>query len=379
VQKYGYLEQYNLDFQRQLPEGFFADVAYAGSHGVHLEQFNTNINQIPDSFITQAAGQFAAGQPVTIAQPVAVYPFSQPLPGGLGAAGLIQGQLDRPYPQYSGVNLNGFGCCSSNYNALQATVTRRFQGGGTMLVSYTNAKLMSNTDTLTSWLEGGTTGGVGGIQDWNNLAGERSLSSQDVPQRLVASYVLDLPFGHGKKYLSGLSGISNAVVSGWGLDGITTFQRGFPVKISWGGSNAFTGAGLGIGSLRPDYISGCDKNVGGSSVSRVTEWFNTACFTAPSGINASTGDQNNPWTYGDEPRVDATLRQQGVVNFDFAVFKRTTIYERVNVEFRAEFFNLFNHPQFGPPNGTETSSTFAQVTNTVNNPRLVQFGMKFIF
>jgi len=72
----------------------------------------------------------------------------------LGTGGLLQGQLDRPFPQYAGLNLNGFGCCSSNYNALQATVTRRFQGGGTMLVSYTSAKLMSNTDTLTSWLEG---------------------------------------------------------------------------------------------------------------------------------------------------------------------------------------------------------------------------------
>src|SRR3984893_339563 len=265
VQKYGYLEQYNFDIQRQLPGGLFADVAYAGSHGVHLEQFNTNVNQIPDKFIAQAASQFAAGQPVAIAQPVTTYPFSQNLPGGLGPAGLIQGQLDRPFPQYAGLNLNGYGCCSSNYNALQATVTRRFQGGGTMLVSYTNAKLMSNTDTLTSWLEGGTTGGVGGIQDWNNLKGERSLSSQDVPQRLVVSYVLDLPFGHGKRFLSGANGFANGFVSGWGLDGITTFQRGFPVKISWGGGDALTSAGLGIGSLRPDYIPGCDKNVSGSA------------------------------------------------------------------------------------------------------------------
>jgi hypothetical protein len=386
VQKFGYLEQYNLDLQRELPGGFFADVAYAGSHGVHLEQSNTNINQIPDSFIAQAANQYAGGQPVAIAQPASTYPFACPLcspanalPGGLGPGVLLQGQLDRPYPQYSGLNLNGFGCCGSSYNALQATVTRRFQGGGTMLVSYTNSKLMSNTDTLTSWLEGGTTGGVGAVQDWNNLAGERSLSSQDVSQRLVASYVLDLPFGHGKKFLSSLSGVTNSVVSGWGMDGISTLQRGFPVKLSWGGSNIFTSDGFGIGTLRPDYIPGCDKNAGGSAVARLAGWFNTSCFTAPSGLN-SAGVQNNPWTFGNEPRVDASLRQQGVVNFDFAVFKRTTIKERLNVEFRAEFFDIFNHPQFGPPNGTVTSSTFGEVTNTVNNTfRIVQFGLKFIF
>ncbi|MGA8432371.1 MAG: TonB-dependent receptor [Candidatus Sulfotelmatobacter sp.] len=387
VQKYGYLEQYNLDIQRELPGGFFADVAYAGSHGVHLEQSNTNINQIPDSFIAQAATQYAAGQTIAIAQHVCppapaacpAYPFSQSLPGSLGPSGLIQGQLDRPYPQYSGLNLNAYGCCSSNYNALQATVTRRFQGGGTLLVAYTNAKLMSNTDTLTSWLEGGTTGGTGAVQDWNNLAGERSLSSQDISQRMVVSYVLDLPFGRGKKFLSGTNGLAGGFVSGWGLDGITTFQRGFPVKLSWGGGNALTSAGLGIGTLRPDYVAGCDKSVSGSSVSRVTEWFNTSCFTAPSGIDMATGLQNNPWTFGDEPRVDASLRQQGVVNFDFAVFKKTAITEAMNIEFRVEFFNLFNHPQFGPPNGTQNSPTFAEVTNTVNNPRLIQFGLKFNF
>ena len=372
VQKYGYLEQYNLDIQRELPAGFFVDIAYAGSHGVHLEQFNTNINQIHDSFIAQAQSQFDANplQLPTIAQPVGVanYPFSQDLPGALGPANLKQGQLDRPFPQYSGLNLNGFGCCSSNYNALQATVTRRFQGGGTMLVAYTNAKLMSNTDTLTSWLEGGTSGGVGGVQDWNNLKGERSLSSQDVSQRLVISYVLDLPFGHGKKFASGVSGAKDKLVSGWGLDGVSTFQRGFPVKISDGKGNSLTALSLGTGTLRPNVVPGCNKSTSGSSVSRVSQWFNTSCFTDPPAYG-----------FGDEPRVDPTLRQQGVVNFDFAVFKKTSIGERMNIEFRSEFFNLFNHPQFGPPNGTFGSGNFGVVTNTVNLPRLIQFGLKFAF
>jgi len=381
VQKYGYNEQWNFDIQRELPWGFFADVAYAGAHGVHLPQSNPNINQIPDRFINQANSQFATGgaAAVAITQPVAIYPFSQALPGALGPTGLIQGQLDRPYPQYAGVNLNGQGCCGSNYNALQATVTKRFQGGGTLLAAYTNAKLMSNTDTLTSWLEGGTTGGTGAIQDWNNLSAERSLSSQDVSQRLAISYVLDLPFGHGKRFASNVSGVTDKVVSGWGVDGTTTFQRGFPVKISWGGANAMTNSGLlGQSTLRPDYIPGCDKGTSGSAVSRVTHWFNTSCFTAPGGVDA-TGAQLNPWTFGNEPRVDATLRQQGVNNFDFAAFKRTNITERVGIEFRAEFFNLFNHPQFGPPNGTQTSATFGQVTNTVNLPRLIQFGLKLAF
>jgi hypothetical protein len=378
VQKYGYVQQWNFGIQRELPWGFFADVAYAGSHGVHLPQSNTNINQIPDSFIATAAQQEAAGQPVAIAQ-IVPNPFGCPLcntpdslPGALSPGNLRAGQLDRPYPQYTGLNLNGLGCCSSNYNSLQATVNKRFGGGGTLLVAYTNAKLLSNTDTLTSWLEGGVTGGVGAVQDWNNLAGERSLSSQDVSQRLAISYVLDLPFGRGKKFMGGVSGISDKLVSGWGLDGVTVFQRGFPVKISYGQGTPLSALGLGIGTLRPNVVAGCDKNTSGSSASRLGEWFNTACFAPP-------GD----YAFGDESRVDATLRQDGAKNFDFAIFKKTTIFESAAVEFRTEFFNLFNHPQFGPPNGTcclaPPNGNFGQVTNTINNPRLIQFALKFEF
>jgi hypothetical protein len=369
-QKYGYVEQWNFGIQRELPGGFFADVAYAGSHGVHLEQFNTNVDQIPDHFINQAQTQFAAAQPVTIAQLAPTYPFSINLPGNLQPGKLTNGQLDRPFPEYSGLQYNGFGCCGSSYNSLQATVTKRFQGGGTLLVAYTNAKLLTNTDTLTSWLE---PGGTGSIQDWNNLAGERSLSSQDVSQRVVVSYVLDLPFGRGKKYLSGVNGVTGKVVSGWGIDGITTFQRGFPLKISAGQGNSLSGAGLGIGTLRPDVTPGCKTSVSGSSTSRLDGWFNTSCFVEPAA-----------WSFGDEPRVDSTLRQQGITNFDWAVFKKTSIGEWGNIEFRTEFFNLFNHPQFGPPNTsccTANNANFGRVTSTVGNAqaRLIQFALKFEF
>jgi hypothetical protein len=370
VQKYGYLQQWNLDLQRELPGNFYLDVAYAGAHGVHLPAFNPNINQIPDSSIAQAQAQANQGLTPTIAQvvPVAAYPFSQPLPGGLGPGVLIQGQLDRPYPQYAGLNLNGQGCCSSSYNALQVTANRRFGGGGTLLVAYTWGKLLSNTDTLTSWLEGSTTGGTGVVQDWNNLKKEYSLSSQNVANRLVISYVLDLPFGHGKKFGGDATGAKNALIGGWGIDGVTTFQSGFPVKIQYGASTPLSSSGLlGQSTLRPDVVGGCNKGV---SVQPLL-WFNPACFTAP-----------QAWSFGNEPRVDASLKQDGIANWDFAAFKTFTFGERFNFQFRAEFFNLFNSPTFGPPNGTcclANSGNFGQVTSTVGNPRLIQFGLKFSF
>src|SRR5712692_8652047 len=371
VQKNGSVQQWNLDVQRELPAGFFVDVAYAGSHGVHLPLFNPNINQIPDSFIRQAAAQAAAGQPVTIAQvvPAASYPFSPALPQSLAPGFLIQGQLDRPFPQYTGLNLNGQGCCDSIYHSLQATARRRFAGGGTLLVAYTNAKLLATADTLTSWLEGNGTGGVAGIQDWNNLKGERSLASQDVSQRLVISYVLDLPFGHGKKYVSGFQGVSDKFVSGWGIDGVTVFQRGFPLKITYGGGTPLSLLGVGIGTLRPSVVAGCNKSARGTSP-RLSKWFNTACFTAPP-----------LWGFGSESRVDSSLRQDGVKNFDFSVVKRTTYGpgERMNLEFRTEFFNIFNHAQFAAPNTTQVSPNFGVVTSTLGNPRQVQFGLRFAF
>jgi len=266
--------------------------------------------------------------------------------------------------------LNGYNCCKSSYNALQATATKRFSGGGTLLVAYTWSKLLSNTDTLTSWLEGGTTGGVGAVQDWNNLAGERSLSSQNVAQRAVISYVLDLPFGRGKKFLSGVSGFTDKIVSGWGIDGVTTFQTGFPLKLSYAKATPLSSLGLGIGNLRPNVVGGCDTSQPGSAQQRITEWFNTACFAPPPAYG-----------FGDESRVDPTLRQDGVANYDFAAFKRTTFgpSERMGIEFRAEFFNLFNRAQFGPPNTSLGSNTFGGVNSTVNLPRLVQFGLKFAF
>lgn len=361
--KEGYVEQWNLDVQRQLPAGFFADVAYAGSKGVHLQQYATQIDQIPDADL---ALQGALIAPVTnTLAGITSGSLSPSVSPTVNA-----GQLLRPYPEYTGVNLAGYGCCESIYHSLQATVTRRFAGGGTLLAAYTNAKLISNTDTLTTWLETDT-GGVGDVQDWNNLKGERSLSSQDIPQRLVVSYVLDLPFGHGKMFWGNMTGAADKVVGGWGIDGITTFQRGFPLKLTYAASTPLSNANLGTGTLRPSVVAGCNKSApSGNLTAKLNEWFDTACFAPPP-----------DWGFGDEPRVDATLRMDGIDNFDFAIFKRTKFGpdDRLGLEFRTEFFDLFNHPQFGAPGEGLGSSTFGVVSSQINNPRQVQFALKFLF
>jgi len=377
----GYVQQWNLNIQRALPADFFLSAAYVGSKGTHLEQYSQQSNQISDALLAQAAAQVDLTLPnprrnVAIVQSTPNPFFINGQTLALTGSTTTKGQLLRPYPQYTSVQLAGQGSYDSIYHSFQLTVQRRFAGAGSLLVAYTNSKLISDTDTLTSWLETG----VGGIQNNNNLRGERSLSSQDVPQRLVVSYVLDLPFGKGKKFLSGISGVADKIIGGWGIDGVTIFQRGFPLVFTNGQVNGTTLFG---GGSRPNLMFGCRTSLPGSATSKlgdpnnlsVPRWFNSSCFTAPP-----------DFTFGNEPRVDPRLRSQGVDNFDFSLFKRTRFgtNERLGLEFRTEFFNIFNRTQFAPPNTiccTANNKNFGVVTSTApgTNPRLVQFGLRFFF
>jgi hypothetical protein len=387
----GYVQQWNLNIQRDLPGGFFFSAAYVGSKGTHLQSYSQQIDQLPDSFLPAAAAQCAAQLaaakaasppiPLTRCQatvmglpsfPVGLLqtvpnPFFDPTTHtsyALSGATTTVGQLDLPYPQYTGLKLAGQGSYDSNYNSLQLTLERRFASAGSILVAYTNAKLISDTDTLTNWLEASN----GSIQDNNNNRAERSLSSQDVSQRFVLSYVLDLPFGHGKKYFSQATGAMDKVVGGWGVDGVTIFQKGFPLAFGNAIANYTTSFG---GGSRPNVVKGCNKS-SPAGAGKLNEWFNTACFAAPA-----------DFTYGNESRTDPTLRSSGVNNWDFALFKRTMFGpdERLGIAFRAEFFNMFNRAQWAPPNTSVGSSTFGQVSSIYpgTNPRLIQFGLKFIF
>jgi len=380
----GYVQQWNLNIQRNLPHNFFVSAAYVGSKGTHLALYDSQINQLGDNFLATAAKQCAA----QVAAEAIKVPFcSANVPGapsvdalqfvpnpfydattktsyGLSGPTTTAAQLSRPFPQFTGLKLAGQGNYDSIYHSLQLTVERRFASAGSLLVAYTNSKLLTNADTLTNWLEAAT----GSIQDFTNPKGDRSLSSQDVPQRLVISYVLDLPIGHGKMFMSDASGVVDKLVSGWGIDGVTTFQKGFPLVFTNGSANHTTSYG---GGSRPNVVPGCNKSRP-SGVAALNEWFNTACFVSPP-----------DFVFGNESRTDPSLRGSGVNNWDFALFKRTQFGpdNRLGLEFRSEFFNLFNRTQFAPPNTSVTSSTFGQVTGIYpgTNARLIQFGLKFIF
>jgi hypothetical protein len=288
--------------------------------------------------------------------------------GPLSSPNVADWQLLRPFPTYQNVVEAAAYQGSSSYNSLQVKVQKKFHQGGSILASYTFSKLITDTETSTDWLEGTDFGAGQQIyQNYDNFRGERSLGMFDQRQSLTVSYVYPLPIGKGRRLLGNVEGAADRLVSGWSFDGIATFQEGFPLNIV-AANDADHSFG---GGLRPDVTAGCDKKISGSTQSKLNEYFNTSCFSEPA-----------PFTYGTESRTDGGIRTPGVNNWDIALVKDTSVTERVSVQFRAEAFNLFNRVQFGPPGQIFTAnsnSAFGVITSQVNNPRLIQFGLRLNF
>jgi hypothetical protein len=348
------VQQWNFQIQHQFAQGLSLDVGYAGSKATHLAFSVLAINQLPDQYLSQGAA---------LLNPVP-NPFYGVLPASAGALGLptvTAEQLLRPYPQFLNLGDSAPQRGDSTYHSMQMRLVKRFASGGTVQASYTWSKLISDTDTLTSWLEAGHA--VGGLQDPSNLRLEKSLASFDAAHRLVVSYVYDLPVGKGKHFLSGLHGAADKLLSGWGIGGITTFQSGLPLALTTA-SNLTNSLG---GGSRPNVLSS-NVAVSGSAQSRLGQWFNTAAYAQPASF-----------TFGSESRTDPVLRAAGINNFDFTVVKHTQITERFRIEFRTEFFNLFNRVQFADPGTSLGSPQFGIVTSAMNLPRLVQLGLRLSF
>lgn len=371
---YPYAQQWNVDVQKQFGRGLVVDVAYAGARGIHLPVYDVNTDQLPDKYLSM--GNALLNQVPN--------PFYGILPASVGVLGqptVGQGYLLKPYPQYLYTSVLTPSMGDSYYRSLQAKVQKRF-AGGVLLASYSWAHLHGDVDVLDPWTEQNRydIGGGEGVQDNTNIkGGESSLSSFDVPQRLVFSYVADLPFGQGQKFLGNVHGVPGKLVSGWAVNGITSFQMGFPVALMDASPNTLEndfaigngGPGPpGAGVSRPDYTAGCNKAAPNTSTlqARLAQWFNTSCFTQP-----------GPWEFGNEPRVDPSIRAPGINNFDLAISKRTAITERVQFVFRAECFNIFNRVQFQGPGSQPGSATFGQITAQYNLPRVFQFATRLTF
>jgi hypothetical protein len=337
-------QQWNVDIQREILGGMAVDIAYAGSKGTHLPGPNQVLNQLPVEFLSQGA---------SLLQQVPNPFFGQVQLGALAQPNVARAQLLR-YNLVAPMNRN------SIYHSAQVKVEKRFAQGASVLGSYTFAKLISDTDTLTAWLEPG--GGLA-VQNWYNLKAERSVALYDVPHRAVISFIYDLPFGRGKRFLSGTTAKGERIFGGWGVNGITTFQSGNPLSMTMA-VNTSNSQG---GGQRPN-STGTSAKLEGAAQDRLTRWFNTSAFTPTPAFQ-----------FGNLARSLTDVRSHGIANYNFTIFKNTTITERVGLQFRTEIFNLFNRVQFSYPGTQLGNPQFGVVSGQYNDPRLIQFALKLLF
>jgi hypothetical protein len=361
-----YVQQWNVDIQRQLPGSALIDIAYAGSKGTHLPFHNQDLDQLPTQDVPTNSSQVAA---LTALVPNPFYGVVQT--GGVGSNMTVKAaQLLLPYPQFDDVGMAEVDDRDSVYHSLQVKFQKRFAAGAQVLATYTFSKLIDNTNSEINWLEAASP--TWGDANAYNIRAARSLDGFDVPQRFVLASVLDLPVGRGKRFLHNLNPVANKIIGGWGLNTIITFQNGFPVIIG-GCPGELSSAGIpNAGCSLPTRV-GNETMTSGTLDQRLAHWFNTSVFTA-----------GNPsvYNYGNDSRTEPNLRDDGVKNFDFAFFKNTKFgpEERIGLEFRAELFNAFNRVQFNPPNTSCCGgASFGQVTSQYNLPRIIQFALRATF
>ncbi|MGH9471052.1 MAG: carboxypeptidase regulatory-like domain-containing protein, partial [Terriglobia bacterium] len=335
---------WNFQIQRQLPADSLFSIGYVGSRGLNLYN-NLLLNQLSDSALAQGNALLK----------LVANPFYGKISSGiLSNAKIAEGQLLRPFPQFDTMTADDATWASSTYHALQVEYEKRFSHGFNLTASYTWSKLMDNT---TGAFNGQPLSGTA-YQDYHNLRAEWAVSALDLPQRFVVGYMWELPFGPGKRFAAG--GVLGRVVGGWQMGGITTLQTGEILGVTDTTNTTFSNGG----GQRPNW-NGVNPAIGNPAIGR---WFNTDVFSQPASF-----------TFGSAPRTFASLHADPVRNFDFSLIKNTKISERLSLQFRAEFFNLFNTVQFAPPDTTFNTPNFGAVTSQLNQPRIIQFALKLLF
>jgi hypothetical protein len=237
-------------------------------------------------------------------------------------------------------------------------VEKRLSHGLRTLVSFTGQKSIDDFSILSN--VGNSTGG---IQNIYNGRAERSVSSNDRSRRLVISGTYELPLGRGKALGKSWNRGVDALIGGWQVNGIYTYQTGFPISVT--APNTCTNCG--VNTLRPNN-NGQSAKLSGPVSQRLTKYFNTSVFSQPAAF-----------TLGNAPRTLPDVRAPSSENIDFSLFKRFKPIERLTVEFRAEAFNILNQVVFGMPNTTLNSNQFGVISSQANSPRVLQFGLKLLF
>ena len=335
----GRVHQYNVNVERQLPGSIVLTAGYAGSTGGHILVIGNDLNTSSPSGCGTPGdnniGCLPGGAPY-------IYPYNP--------------------PNYNAILLYG-DVGTTHYNSLQIKAeTRTPKYGLYALVAYTYSHTYDNG--LSDGLGSELSAPYFPLPNWQNL--DWSLSQINLNQSFSGSILYNLPFGRGRKFGSDWNTATNTALGDWQVTLIERISSGFPVPLIDSNNQsgvAFNTGGDDYNYNRPDRVSGCNPYAASHSQ---YQWINSKCFVAP-----ATGE------LGDAPRVPVS--GPDFVNSDFSVIKDFPLPREIGLNFRAEFFNLFNHPQYGMPINDINEPGFGSVSSTVNNPRLVQLALKLSF
>lgn len=344
-----YSMSWNYDVQYELPKGILVEGSYVGQRGVKLNESHRdyNLNQLrPEQLALGSKLQERVPNPF----------FGQVTTGPLASATIPASFLMRAHPQFTVIYPLYKTGASSIYHALQIKAEKRFAAGLNLLLAYTAGKLIDDYSRTA------VVGRTAAPQNIYDRKGERSVSLGDVPQRLVMSYVYELPFGRGRRLGAAWAPLLDAFAGGWQLNGITTFQSGQPLTLATQDTS-----NSGTNLLRPN-STGRSAKLEGPVVDRLNRYFDTSAFVQPAAF-----------TFGNAGRALPDVRGPGVRNWDLSIFKNFRLMEGKKLQFRSELFNAFNTPQFDFPNSNLNNPLFGTISAQANTPRQIQFGLKLLF
>jgi len=341
-----YFQNWQFSIQRELPANMLGEVAYVGVKGTRLGSGLIRLNELDPKYLSLGALlSRPANSPEAIAAGI-------PLPWS-GFTGSVQQAL-RPFPQVLDIDNRSNPNGSSTYHALQAKLERRMSNGLTYLAAYTFSRAISDNSTMAG-------GGIGG-QTHYNRALEKAVSPNDVPHIFAFSALYELPFGPGRRWLNG--GFAGKVLGGWTLTGIAQYSSGVPIILT--ANNTLP---LFNNVLRPDVVIGEERRGEQDDFDPATDrWINPRAFSNPRSLSFGTSARS----YND-------LRAPASLNESVGVLKKTRLSERVELVFRAEFFNLLNRVVFAAPASNITNADFGRVSRQANTPRQGQLALRLEF
>jgi hypothetical protein len=336
------MQRWQIGVQRELPGRWMVEASYVGNHGTDI-QTSRNLNATPAQYLSTSAVRDQATIDYLSAN--VPNPFFGLMPVTAGSAfrgqNIARERLLRPYPHFDAVNTTtneGW----SWYHALQAGLQRRFASGYTISANYTFSRFTEATDFLNA----------SDATPWEGV------SSQDVPHRLTVNGIWELPFGRGRRFASDVSPALDAVMGGWQVQGIYTYQSGFPIGF---GNLLFTG------NLDDVALPGSEQSL--------QRWFNTdAGFNKISSQQLASNVRTFPF------RLDS-VRADTLSNLDLSVIKNASLGGGRSLQLRVEAINALNHPLFPGPNTTPTQVAFGTISasNQQNYARRGQVTVKFLF